>query len=79
MNNILWHFIQSIHQVELECGPRVMTHIYNIMDQIKGHIPLQTALENINNYNIDPTVFTSKSRQAQMILHTADYPSYQIQ
>ena len=57
-----------------------MTHIYDIMDQIKGQIPLQLALENISNYNIDTTVFASESRQwAQMFLHTEDYPPYQIQ
>ena len=50
------------------------------MNQIKGHIPLQTALENISKYNIDPTVFASEIRRwAQMFLHTADYPPYQIQ
>ena len=34
-----WKFIPSISQIGLECGPRVVTRIYDIIDHLKDKIP----------------------------------------
>ena len=75
-----WNFVPSILQIELECGPRTITHIYDLLDQAKDNVPLKIALENISNYNVDETLYASESRRwAQSFLSNKHYPPYQVQ
>ena len=79
-----WNFVPSILQIELECGPRTITHIYDLLDQAKDNVPLKIALENISNYNVDETLYASESRRwAQLfyqtnIIHGTKYNSSKI-
>ena len=75
-----WNFVPRIPQIELECGPRTITHIYYLFDQVKDDVPLKIALENISNYNVDETLYASESRRwAQLFLSNKSYPPYQVQ
>ena len=75
-----WNFVPSIPQIKLECGPHTITHIYDLLDQIKDNVPLKIALVNISNYDVDKTLYASGSRRwAQIFLSNKCYPPYQVQ
>ena len=75
-----WNYVPNIPQIELECGPRTITNIYDILDQIKDGVTLKIALKNISNYNVDKTLYASESRRwAQLFLSNKRYPPYQVQ
>ena len=63
-----WKYYPSIPQYELECGPRVIFHICDIIDQIRDGVHVEFALGNMSQYKIDRTALSTQSR---LVMHNA--------
>ena len=58
-----WTYYPSILQYELECGPRVIFHLCDIIDQLREGVHIEFALGNMSRYHITSTALSEQSRQ----------------
>ena len=63
-----WRYYPSIPQYELECGPRVIFHMCDIIEQIRDGVHVEFALGNTSRYTIGRKTFSTNSR---LVMHNA--------
>ena len=62
INVMEWTFYPTILQYELECGPRVVFHLCDIIDQLRDGVHIEFSLSNMSQYNISRTALSAQSR-----------------
>ena len=63
-----WTYFPSIRQYELECGPRVIHTICDIIDQLQNDVHIEFILGNLEKYRITTEIL---SRQSRTTMQTA--------
>ena len=57
-----WTYFASVRQHELECGPRVIYTICDVLDQLQDGSHIEFALGNLSKYNVTPEILSRQSR-----------------
>ena len=57
-----WTYFASIRQHELECGPRVIHNICDIIDQLQDEVHIKFVLGNLSKYNVTAGILLKQSR-----------------
>ena len=58
-----WNYCETILQYEVECGPRTITHICDVIDRLRQQERLETALNSFGSYHIDRKELSTQSRE----------------
>ena len=59
----LQNYCRTIQQAEVECEPRTITNVCDIIDRLRERETITAALQNISEYNMEDNVLAQKSRE----------------
>ena len=80
-NNITWHSVETNLQTEVECGPRTIYHISDVIEQWKSLQHGKEAVLSSMSYDVPPYLLTTHARLwAQRLLSSSidDMPEFQL-